>query len=635
MTDASASNEKEKKGITTDTRFGSDAAWLHPLPEGGRVYIDRPLPFLVLNRHEQGETAGLARRVATICPSNVVWPARGEADRAAMEMLRRLMARQRTQGQQFLVVTLYDLPFDDSLDDESPRLEAFRYVISASADEAAQVAVKCLSQALGKVCIDMRNPKIEFVDHAVEEPDFAALLDEVEGISQLTLGLPQIHRVRGQQGRAYPQIRDATETATFDAVLQACASFIHATTPGDQRHYRAYGRSRMVEAALQIDRSLDRISRSFDFLLSVSPINTTQAYEQFVADKCAKPPKFQYRPLTVSPEQTKRALYEIDVHAAEDPVLETLFNEKRRELDLQLLMLQNRNTPDFRYSSLLQYGPVEPLLLAQAHAILEHVLPGSRPSSDCMRVDCHAVQSAAQKIIGEYQSKYPGFEAEACLREDIGMGLMVTGQSLLISTASRVPRGRLDALLQHEISIHVVTAVNGNRQPLGIFGAGLAHYEGLQEGLGVFAEFMVDGLTDARIRLLAARVVIVEAMLSGEGFVACHQTLSNSYGFSEKGAFSIVARIFRSGGLTKDAIYLRGLQQVFDFVARGNALAPLWFGKIAEHHVPIVHELQERGLLKTPLATPEFMSRPVAVRQLARIRDGASLINLISEPSPC
>ena len=123
--------------------------------------------------------------------------------------------------------------------------------------------------------------------------------------------------------------------------------------------------------------------------------------------------------------------------------------------------------------------------------------------------------------------------------------------------------------------------------------------------------------------------------LSGEGFVDCHQLLSQTYGFSEKAAFTIVARIFRSGGLTKDAIYLRGLQQVFDFVAQGNELAPLWFGKIAEHHVPIVHELQQRGLLQTPLATPEFLSRPVAQRQLARIRDGESFIHLISEPCPC
>lgn len=616
-------------------RFGKDAAWLQTLPDGGRAYVDRPWPFLVLHRDEDPDYSGLARRVATISPSNVVWPAQEDADEAAMKTVRNLLSRQRDVGQPFLVVTLYDLPYDDSLDEESARLEPFRYVISASADQPAQAAVECLSQALSKVCIDLRTPKIEFVDHGKEEPEFATWLEGVDGLSRVTLGLPQIHRVRGHQGSAYPQIRDAVETTTFDAILQACAAFVHATAPGDQRHYRAYGRSRMVDAALDVDRALDHISRSFDFLLSVSPINTSQAFDQFLSDKCKKPPKFHYRPLTVSPERTKRSLYEIDVHAAEDPVLEELFNEKRRELDLQLMMLQNRNTPDFRYTSLLQYGPVEASLLEQAHAILEQVKPGSRPSTDCTRVDCHAVKAAALAVIAQYQQRYPEFKADVWLREDIGMGLMVTGQSLLISTASRVPRGRLDALLQHEIGVHVVTAVNGNRQPLGIFGAGLANYEGLQEGLGVFAEFLVDGLTDARIRLLAARVVTVAAMLSGEGFVDCYNMLHRDHGFSPKAAFNIVARIFRSGGLTKDAIYLRGLQQVFAFVANGNELAPLWFGKIAEHHVPIVRELQERNLLQAPLATPEFLSRPVAKTQLARIRDGVSLIPLIAERTSC
>ena len=620
---------------TPPDRLGTDAAWLRALPDGGRAYVDRPWPFVVLHRDDVHGYSGLAHRVATISPSNVVWPAQQEADDAAMATLRTLLSRQRDVGEPFLVVTLYDLPYDESLDEESARLEPFRYLISASDDGPAQAAVATLAEALSKLCIDLRTPRIEFVDHAEEEPDFALLLEGIDGLSRLTLGLPQIHRVRGQQGSAYPQIRDAMETSTFDAVLQACAAFVHATTPGNQGHYRTFGRSRMVQAALEVDRALQTISRSFDFLLSVSPINTTQAFDQFLSDKCKKPPKFHYRPLTVSPERTKRALYEIDVHAAEDPVLEDLFNEKRRELDLQLMMLQNRNTPDFRYTSVLQYGPVEASLLEQAHAILERVEPGSRPSADCTRVDCHAVKAAAQDIIAHYRSRYPGFEADVCLREDIGMGLMVTGQSLLISTASRVPRGRLDALLQHEIGVHVVTAVNGNRQPLGIFGAGLANYEGLQEGLGVFAEFLVDGLTDARIRLLAARVVTVAAMLSGEGFVDCYNSLHRDHGFSPKAAFNIVARIFRSGGLTKDAIYLRGLQQVFALVADGKALEPLWFGKIAEHHLPIVRDLQERNLLQAPLATPEFLSRPVAKAQLARIRDGVALIPLIAERTSC
>ena len=615
--------------------FGRDAAWLHALPDGGRAYIDRPLPYVVLNRFDD-EGLGIARRVATISASGIVWPDEAAADRAAMETLRTVLASQRQAGQQFLVVTLYDLPMDPTLDDASARLEPFRFVLGASDDAPAQASAQGLADALAKVEIDLRKPKVEHVEHAAEEPGFAALLDGMDGVSQLSVGLPQIHRVRGEDGRVYPQIRDALESASFDAVLQACAAFVQAIRPDEPpRHHRTYGRSRLVEAALRIDKALDDISRSFDFLLGVSPINSSDAFDQFMADKCGKPPVFRYRPLTVNPEQAKRALYDIDVHAAEDPVLEQLFSEKRREIDLQLLLLQQRNSEAFKHASILQYGPMQPALLELAGAILDEVAPGSRPPTDTTALDCNAVEQAAKLVIGRYRKQAPGFDASVCLREDIGMGLMVNGTRLLVSTATRLPRGRLDALLQHEIGVHLVTAVNGNRQPLGIFGSGLAGYEGLQEGLGVFAEFLVDGLTDARLRLLAARVLVVDAMLAGAGFVEAFGLLRDKHRFSPRAAFNIVARVYRSGGLTKDAIYLRGLLQVFDYVARGGDLAPLWLGKIAEHHLPVVDELRQRGLLRPALVTPEFLSRPVANRQLERIRNGTPFIELVLESPPC
>lgn len=618
-----------------DAPYGHAEAWLHALPGGGRAYIDRPLPFLVLGRDDTGDGLGLARRIATISPSNIAWAALPGADASALQALHDVLARQRAEQRQFLLLTLYDLPVDPALDESSTHLERFRFVLDASADPPAQAAARCLGQALGAICIDLRQAEVEHVDHAPEAPPHAAELEGIEGVSRIALGLPQIHRMRGHAGRVYPQIRDQLEAAAFDAVLQACAAFVRAIDPTETRHHRAFGRSRLVDAALDIDRALAGISRSFDFLLGVSPINTADAFDQFLAGKCARAPTFRYRPLTVSPVQAKRALYEVDVHAAEDPVLESLFEEKRRELDLQLLMLQHRNTPAFRHASLLLYGPVQPDLLALARDILQRVQPGTCPVRDATAVDCHAVAQAGRALIARYRRAAPGFEADVELRPDIGMGLMVSGQCLLVGTQTRMPRGRLDALLQHEVGVHVLTAVNGNRQPLGIFGAGLADYEGLQEGLGVFAEFLVDGLTDARLRLLAARVLVVDAMLAGQGFVDCYRSLVDEHAFGPRSAFNIVARIFRSGGLSKDAIYLRGLRQVVARVSRGEPLDPLWFGKIAEHHVPVVQELLARGLLRAPLVTPEFLARPTARRQLERIRAGTDLIDLVLEPSPC
>ena len=330
----------------------------------------------------------------------------------------------------------------------------------------------------------------------------------------------------------------------------------------------------------------------------------------------------------------KRSLYALDIRSVEDPVLEQLFREKQQEIDRQLLMLQSRNTPAFRYASMLQYGAVEPALLETAQALLGAVEPGAHPPADVC-LDCHAVKHAAQEMIARYQRSVPDFHAEVTIRDDIAAGLMVSGRTLMISADTRMPDYRLDALLQHEISVHVLTCINGSLQGIGIFGSGLAGYEGIQEGLGVFAEYLVGGLTEARIRLLAGRVLVVDAMLAGASFVDCHRLLCNAHGFSSRGAFNIVARVYRSGGLSKDAIYLRGLRRVFAHVAEGNDLAPFWLGKIAEHHVPVVAELRARGMLHAPAALPEFLDRPLVHQRIECIRRGGEFIDLVRSCASC
>lgn len=616
-------------------------AYRRRLPDGGRVYLDRPLPFLLLARYPDAPFS-LARRIASIGAASVIWPEAGDepADASAGIQVGGLLDQLQADYPRFLLVDLHDLPRDASVQEQSPRLEPFDFVLGASDDPAAREVAKALERALADIEIDLRKPEVRRSGLLPASPGIQAALEGREGISRLSLGIPQIHRIPGDGRRIYPQIYHQLEVAVSDALLQAVAHFVERLAPGDRDRdrggrpqHRSFGRRRFVQAATRADRALARISASFDFLLGVSPINTLQAWEEFEAGKRRRPPEFRYRPLPINPDAAKRRLYAIDLRAVEDPVLEQLFGEKRIELDQQLMMLQRRNTSAFRYVSLLQYGAVERSLLELARVILEAFPPGTRGTAP--RVDASVVQAEAQRMLGRYAQRAPAFAiAETCLRADIGPGLMVSGRSLLISTATSVPKPRLDPLLQHEISVHVLTFVNGNQQGLGIFGAGLAGYEGLQEGLGVLAEFLVGGLTVARLRLLAARVLVVEAMLDGADFIACHRLLHREHGFSAHGAFNIVTRVFRSGGLTKDAIYLRGFQQALRWVAEGRPLDPFWYGKIAERHVPVVEELESRGMLRAPVATPEFLERPGARAMLSRLRQGQSFIDMLREDPP-
>jgi uncharacterized protein (TIGR02421 family) len=191
-------------------------------------------------------------------------------------------------------------------------------------------------------------------------------------------------------------------------------------------------------------------------------------------------------------------------------------------------------------------------------------------------------------------------------------------------------RHRVDALLAHEVSVHLLTWFNGATQGLGIFRTGLAQYEGVQEGLGVFAEWAVGGLTVNRLRLLAGRVVAVDAMIDGADFVTAHRLLVDRHGIGRRTAFGIVARVYRSGGFAKDAIYLRGFKAVTDLVAARVPLDPFWLGKIAATHLPVIAELLQRELVRAPVFLPEFLARPDTMDRIDRLRGNPDFGSIFS-----
>jgi uncharacterized protein (TIGR02421 family) len=590
------------------------------LETGGRAHVDRTLPFLILNRG--GEADSLAVRVAATSPNYVMWP--GPVDYDAIAAIERIAAAAHAEHQRVLLVSLYDLPRDASLDPAEPRLEAFVARVSATADQPAQAASRRLADAVETIEIDLRTCSVEHVEGAYFEAGIEELLQRQNWLSHISFGLPQTYREPGKDG-VYPQLLHELATSMFDALLQACYAFLEGISTDLPPSHRALGRHSFIAAARSVDRKLLAVSSSFDFLLSVSPINSEQAFEQFKAAKFAAAPTFRYRPLTVDPDLAKRALYAIDLRRVEDPVLEHLFAEKRCEIDQQLTMLSCRNTEDFRYVSLTLYSPVEPELLASAKDILASV-PSERRSGEA--IGAQTVRKAARALVADYRKANPDFHGRTVIRADIPAGLMVSAHTLMIAQSTRMPRHRLDALLQHEVSIHLLTCVNGEAQGLKIFRTGLAGYEGVQEGLGVFAEAAVGGLTSSRLRLLAGRVVVVDAMVAGAEFVEGFRLLRN-HGFGSRMAFNVAARVYRSGGFSKDAIYLRGFQQVLDLLVAGSDLSLFWYGKIAARHVPVIEELAARGLLRKPRSVPQFLARPDAQERIAKMRRAPALSQLI------
>jgi uncharacterized protein (TIGR02421 family) len=162
------------------------------------------------------------------------------------------------------------------------------------------------------------------------------------------------------------------------------------------------------------------------------------------------------------------------------------------------------------------------------------------------------------------------------------------------------------ALLQHEVGTHLVTYYNGACQPLKQLRAGLAGYEALQEGLATLAEFLAGGLEPKRMRKLAARVAAVASMSGGASFAETFRLMRGPWGFSARESFHITIRVYRGGGLTKDAIYLKGLRNLLAHLASSPDLEPLLVGKFALAQLPLIQDLRERGLIEAPRALPRY-----------------------------
>jgi hypothetical protein len=135
-------------------------------------------------------------------------------------------------------------------------------------------------------------------------------------------------------------------------------------------------------------------------------------------------------------------------------------------------------------------------------------------------------------------------------------------------------------------------------------------------------------MTVARLRLVAARVVACSAMLEGRPFAETYNMLVGEHGFGPATAFNLVLRLYRGGGLAKDAIYLRGLLELLDHLKAGGALDPFWMGKIAAAHFPVMQELALRGLLRPPGVRPAFLLPAKANERLEKIRAGLSIAEL-------
>lgn len=585
---------------------------------GERLHIDRALPFLVVHMGAARQRA--ARNAVTANSSYLLVRSRARA-KAIIELIAEVMTK---RFGAFIVVDMAELP-PDHIAANAASLPEFDLTISTSTDVGAMSAGVKFAAAVENAPAEFRLPKVRRLDG---RDDPAAILARMmPKIAWVTTRFAPIYQVPESKG-VYPQLLESLVANIVDAGLQAIGSFVGTTKSLAISSHRALGRKAFIDVVERADRAIDEVAGSFDVLLAVTPINAAAAWESFENSGFEREPKLLYRPLSVDISEAKRSLHAIRLDHFEDPVLTALYREKQQELDLQLSLLGARETPRFIELGRALYGSVEDRLRDAARSILSSTKPRRSRQMQDEGADSAYLQRRATAMISRYAAENGSFSPTVELRDDLPSGLLVSGDKLLIARSTTMAKMRVDALLSHEIGVHLLTYFNGSAQGLRLFRTGLAGYEGVQEGLAVLAEYLVGGMTETRLRLLAARVEGCAAMLTGASFVDCYR-LVTSFGLSATSAFNLVLRLYRGGGLAKDAVYLRGLLEVLEHLRTGGQLEPFWMGKIATNHFAVMQELSARGLLHAALVTPAFLSHDGAQARLEAATAGMSPIEMI------
>jgi uncharacterized protein (TIGR02421 family) len=213
-----------------------------------------------------------------------------------------------------------------------------------------------------------------------------------------------------------------------------------------------------------------------------------------------------------------------------------------------------------------------------------------------------------------------GLPLDAVVDDGLCAKVLAGTNRIRIRAGATFHPSEVEGLFVHEVETHALSAQNGAAQPeLSFLRSGGPRTTRTQEGIAVFAELHAHALTVARMRRIVTRVRLVAMAEDGATFLDLYRKLLE-LGSSERDAYFDAQRICRGGlveggaPFTKDACYLAGLMEVFNFLqvaARGGAheaIELLACGRISFDDLAPLLALKRKGILKPSKFRPRWVA---------------------------
>lgn len=402
-------------------------------------------------------------------------------------------------------------------------------------------------------------------------------------------------------GDTFPEIINEIRLGLKNAIVTHASDFLekYSKTKHQKKHHLLT--SALDKTTNFVDNSIFKLLHNVRFLEFINPTNIESEKHSFFASNFKNSPNFRYRPINIDISSLKRQLYSLPTQDIPDPTFQKMYQEIIDGQSEQLEMLSLRGEKKFLYSSLKYFGEPKNTDIKNAKFLL-HCKHFKLNEWDDKPLSSEEVVEEICQVVKKY-----GFRCYIELSKGIPSRSLFspTKRSLKIKKGLVFDTLSAKALGHHEIGVHMLTTANALKQPLKVLRIGLPLHTLTQEGLAILSEYLSGTLDIKRIKMLAYRVLAVEHMLKTQDFTKTFLFLLDKCKLTKEEAFYLSVRVYRSGGFTKDYLYLKGFRMLINYYKSGKPLTNLLIGKTAISHLTILEELMNRQILKTP----EYITR--------------------------
>jgi len=363
-------------------------------------------------------------------------------------------------------------------------------------------------------------------------------------------------------------------------------------------------------------------------------------HERFFRSGAKELPRPEYATLGFDPADKVKELRAIRRQIRGKNPVEELLRKKCDEFVAIAQMLAARGTKRFYEISRRVYGDprdrfpdhdVDNLAIARMWA--------SRPRARDEEL-VHSAEEAAGRI-AELCNPLLGGNVKVVVTTRLTANAAAGATRITLRKGARFSERQVRALAHHEGLWHVLTSLNGFRQPaLTVLGVGLPRHTESQEGGGIVTEFLTGNITDERYIELGERTIAIDMAARGADFLEVYRYLLAR--FPPEKAALMSERVFRGGlveggaPFTKDAAYQRGYCRTFNFLRAAleqrdvELVRAFLAGKMSVDDAELVRDLVEEGLCVGPVFLPEWF---IDIDRLNALATHSVTMNRFSLPS--